>query len=106
MREDTRTDSEIILYQTEDGQSRLEVHFSGETAWLTQNQMAELFQTTKQNVSLHIKNIFAEKELIEETVVKDFLTTAGDGKNYQTHFYNLDDSSRSRPRWRRILRKR
>jgi len=105
MREDTRTDSEIILYQTEDGQSRLQVHFSGETAWLTQNQMAELFQTTKQNVSLHIRNIFAEKELSEETVVKEFLTTASDGKNYQTHFYNLDDSSRSRPGWRRILRK-
>jgi hypothetical protein len=52
--------------------------------------MAELFQTTKQNVSLHIKNIFAEKELSEETVVKEFLTTASDGKNYQTHFYNLD----------------
>jgi hypothetical protein len=90
MKEDTHTDSEIILYQTEDGQSRLQVHFSGETAWLTQNQMAELFQTTKQNVSLHIRNIFAEKELSEETVVKEFLTTASDGKNYQTHFYNLD----------------
>jgi hypothetical protein len=90
MSDDYGTDSEVILYQTEDGQSRLQVHFSGETAWLTQNQMAELFQTTKQNVSLHIKNIFAEKELSEETVVKEFLTTARDGKNYQTRFYNLD----------------
>jgi hypothetical protein len=68
--------------------------------------MAELFQTTKQNVILHIKNILAKKELGEETVVKEFLTTASDGKNYQTHFYNLDDSPRSRPGWRRILRKR
>jgi hypothetical protein len=90
MKDDPRTDSEVILYQTEDGKSRLQVRFSGETAWLAQNQMAELFQTTKQNVSLHIKNIFAEKELSEDSVVKEFLTTAGDGKNYQTRFYNLD----------------
>jgi hypothetical protein len=90
MREDTRTDSETILYQTEDGQSRLQVHFSDDTAWLTQNQTAELFQTTKQNVGLHIKNIFAEEELGEETVVKEFLTTASEGKKYQTRFYNLD----------------
>src|SRR5512136_2770341 len=90
MSDDPRTDSEVILYQTEDGKSRLQVRFSGETVWLTQNQLAELFQTTKQNVSLHIKNIFAEKELSEESVVKEFLTTAGDGKNYQTRFYNLD----------------
>ena len=90
MGDDPRTDSEVILYQTEDGKSRLQVRFSGETVWLTQNQMAELFQTTKQNVSLHIKNIFVEKELSEKSVVKEFLTTAGDGKNYQTRFYNLD----------------
>lgn len=90
MRDDPRTDSEVFLYQTEDGKSRLQVRFSGETAWLSQNQMAELFQTTKQNVSLHIKNIIDEKELSEETVVKEFLTTASDGKNYQTRFYNLD----------------
>ncbi len=90
MSDDPRTDSEVILYQTEDGKSRLQVRFSGETVWLTQNQMAELFQTTKQNVSLHIKNTFAEKELSEKSVVKEFLTTAGDGKNYQTRFYSLD----------------
>ena len=90
MRKNPGTDSEVILYQTEDGKSRLQVRFSGETAWLSQNHMAELFQTTKQNVSLHIKNIFAEKELSEDSVVKEFLTTAGDGKNYQTRFYNLD----------------
>ena len=90
MRDDPRTDSEVFLYQTEDGKSRLQVRFSGETAWLSQNQMAELFQTTKQNISLHIKNTFAERELSEETVVKEFLTTASDGKNYQTRFYNLD----------------
>jgi hypothetical protein len=82
--------SEIILYQTEDQKTRVQVRFEGETAWLTQAQMAELFQTTKQNVSLHIQNIFAERELREDSVVKEFLTTAADGKNYRTNFYNLD----------------
>ena len=61
-----------------------------ETVWLMQNQMAELFQTTKQNVSLHLKNIFEEGELSVNSVVKDFLTTAQDGKNYNTKHYNLD----------------
>ena len=90
MSDDPRTDSEFLLYRTEDGRTRLEVRLENETVWLTQNQMAELFQTTKQNVSLHIRNIFAEKELLEESVVKEYLTTAADGKNYQTKFYNLD----------------
>jgi hypothetical protein len=61
-----------------------------ETVWLTQNLIAELFQTTKQNISLHLKNIFQDGELDENSVVKDFLTTAADGKNYNTKFYNLD----------------
>jgi len=82
--------SEIVLYQTEDKQTRIQVRFEGETAWLTQNQMAELFQTTKQNVSLHIRNIFAEGELQEQSVVKESLTTAADGKSYATKFHNLD----------------
>ncbi len=82
--------SELIIYQTEDGKTRLQVRMEQETVWLTQNQMADLFQTTKQNVSLHIKNIFSEGELNEDAVVKDFLTTASDGKNYQTRYYNLD----------------
>jgi hypothetical protein len=85
-----KTNSEIVLYQTADGETRLEVQFQGETAWLTQAQMAELFQTTKQNVSLHIQNIFTERELPETSVVKDSLTTAADGKSYATKFYNLD----------------
>jgi len=80
----------LVLYQTEDGKTRLEVRLENETVWLSQNQMTELFQTTKQNVSLHIQNIFEEKELDEASVVKDSLTTATDGKNYQTKFYNLD----------------
>jgi hypothetical protein len=82
--------SELILYQTEDGKTRLEVRMDKETVWLTQNQMADLFQTTKQNVSLHLQNLFAERELQETSVVKECLTTAADGKNYQTRFYNLD----------------
>lgn len=82
--------SQVILYQTDDGKTKLQVRLDRETVWLSQNQMAELFQTTKQNVSLHIKNIFSEGELLEDAVVKDFLTTASDGKNYQTRHYNLD----------------
>ena len=82
--------SEIVLYQTEDGRTRLEVRLENETVWWTQAQMAELFQTTKQNVSLHIQNVFTEKELREDSVVKESLTTASDGRNYQTKFYNLD----------------
>ncbi len=80
----------VVLYQTEDGKTRLEVQFEGETAWLTQGQMADLFQTTKQNVSLHIQNLFDEGELPEEAVVKESLTTATDGKKYATRLYNLD----------------
>lgn len=66
------------------------MRFEGETVWLTQQHMVELFQTSKQNVSLHIRNIFAENELHEDSVVKESLTTAADGKNYATKFYNLD----------------
>ncbi len=60
------------------------------TVWLTQADMVVLFQTTKQNISLHIKNIFEEGELKENSVVKEYLTTAADGKNYRTQYYNLD----------------
>ena len=80
---------EIILYQP-DSSIRLEVRIHEETVWLTQAQMTLLFQTTKQNISLHINNIFKEGELQKISVVKDFLTTAADGKNYHTLYYNLD----------------
>ncbi|HEX9971010.1 MAG TPA: virulence RhuM family protein [bacterium] len=90
MNELTNQNSQIILYQTEAGQTKIEVRLQDETVWLTQKLMAELFQTTKQNISLHINNIFAERELDENSVVKDFLTTAADGKNYTTRFYSLD----------------
>lgn len=83
-------DSEIILYQTEDGLTKVEVKMDGETVWLTQAQMAELFQTTKQNISYHINNCFKEGELERNAVVKDFLTTAADGKTYRVSYYNLD----------------
>ena len=69
---------------------KLEVRFEGETVWLTQQHMAELFQTTKQNIGQHLKSIFAEGELLQNSVVKDSFTTAADGKNYATRFYNLD----------------
>ncbi|MFG6319635.1 MAG: virulence RhuM family protein [Clostridia bacterium] len=82
--------NDIIIYTTDDGQVKIEVRLEDENVWLTQNAMAELFDTTKQNISLHIKNIFEEKELDENLVVKENLTTASDGKNYKTKFYNLD----------------
>jgi hypothetical protein len=81
---------QFLVYRTEDGRLKLDVRFEGETVWLTQGHMAELFQTTKQNISLHLKTIFSEGELEQNSVVKKFLTTAADGKNYTTNFYNLD----------------
>ena len=80
---------EIVLYQPNEN-VRLEVRLQDETVWLTQHQMAELFMTTKQNVSLHINNIFREGELKRISVVKESLTTAIDGKRYRTKYYNLD----------------
>lgn len=85
-----RKNNDIIFYTTDDGQVKIEVRLEDENVWLTQNAMAELFDTTKQNISLHIKNIFTEKELDENSVVKENLTTALDGKKYKTKFYNLD----------------
>jgi len=82
--------TEIIIYQTPLGDTKIEVRVEDETVWLTQGQMAELFQTTKQNVSLHIKNVFSDGELVEDSVVKEYLTTAADGKRYLTQYYNLD----------------
>jgi prophage maintenance system killer protein len=80
----------ILLYQAPDGQTQLEVQLDHETVWLMQAQMVELFDTTKQNVSLHVRNIFREGELSEDSVVKDSLTTAADGKQYRVKHYNLD----------------
>jgi len=80
----------FIMYITDDGQVKIEVRLEDENVWLTQKAMAELFDTTKQNISLHINNIFEENELKQDSVVKENLTTALDGKNYKTKFYNLD----------------
>ena len=82
--------SDIILYTSPDGSTRLDLRIEGQTIWLTQFEIAELFQTTKQNVSLHAKNIFEEGELPEDSVVKESLTTAADGKDYSNKLYNLD----------------
>jgi hypothetical protein len=82
--------SELILYTSDDGNTRLDLRVDGQTVWLTQLEIAELFQTTKQNVSLHAKNIFEDGELAEVSVVKESLTTAADGKRYRTKLYNLD----------------
>ena len=83
-------ENQIVIYQTEDGQTQIDVRLENDTVWLTQAQMAELFQTSKSNVSEHIKHIFEEGELQEEAVVRKFRTTAADGKSYLTTFYNLD----------------
>ncbi len=86
----TEPASNILIYQPEDGKTRIDVRLENETVWLTQAQMVDLFQSTKQNISLHIRNIFSENELQEGSVVKSYLTTAADGKKYRTSFYNLD----------------
>jgi len=72
--------SQVLLYQAPDGRMRLEVRLENETVWLTQGQMAELFQTSTPNVSMHIRNFFSDGELQQDSVVKEFLTTAADGK--------------------------
>ncbi len=82
--------SQIIIYTTEKGETKLEVRLENETVWLTQKLMAELFQTTIPNINIHIGNILTEEELDKNSVIKDFLITASDGKNYRTKFYNLD----------------
>jgi len=80
----------LILYTTEDGKSQIQLRAEEDTVWLTQLEIAELFSATKQNISLHFKNLFEDGELAEDSVVKESLTTAADGKNYQTKLYNLD----------------
>ncbi len=81
---------EIIIYEGADGAPNIEVRVEGETVWLSQSQLVELFQSSKANVSEHIKNIFNEGELNRDSVVREFRTTASDGKNYNIEHYNLD----------------
>ena len=81
---------EIIIYQTDDGLTHIDVKMEDETVWLTQAQLVQLYQTSKSNVSEYIKHIFEEGELEENAVIRKFRTTAADGKNYNTTYYNLD----------------
>lgn len=82
--------NKIVLFETNDKEVKLDVSVEEDTVWLSQAQMTELFDTSKQNISLHINNCFREGELDREAVVKDFFTTASDGKKYKTKHYNLD----------------
>ena len=82
--------AEVLIYQPDNETSRIDVKLEDETVWLTQAQMAELIQTTRNNITLHIGNVFKEKELEQASVCKDSLLTAEDGKKYKTKFYNLD----------------
>lgn len=87
---ESELNSEIIIYQGKDGEPSIEVRLENETVWLTQAQLAELFNTSRPNITMHIKNIFNEGELDEISVCKDFLHTASDDKKYKTKYYNLD----------------
>jgi len=85
--------SQIIIYKAENGQTKIEVRFEDETVWLSQNALAELFQTTKNNISLHVKNIFEEGELDQKATVKEFLTVQKEGMrevSRDIEYYNLD----------------
>ena len=88
--ENEQNNSEMLIYTTEDGLTKIETTFDGDTVWLSIDQMAELFQRDKSTISRHIKNIFIEGELKREAVVANFATTAADGKTYQVDYYNLD----------------
>ena len=86
-------DNQIIIYQSEDGETRIDVKFSGETMWLSQQQMAELYQTTRTNIVQHIRNIYADGELDEQATCKKFLQVRQEGSREVTRdipFYNLD----------------
>ncbi len=87
---DESLNSQIVIYQSDDGKTSVDVRFQGETTWLTQAQLVALFQSSKSNVSEHIKHIFEEKELEKNSVVRNFRTTAADGKMYEVEHYNLD----------------
>ena len=88
--DDMNQKSNMIIYTTEDGLTKIEATFDEDTVWLSIDQMAELFQRDKSTISRHIKNVFSEGELQRESVVANFATTAADGKTYQVDYYNLD----------------
>ena len=82
--------AEFLIFTSQSGEDSIEVKVFDESVWLTQNMIAELFDSTKQNIGQHFKKLFVEGELEEDAVVKEFFTTAADGKNYKTKYYNLD----------------
>lgn len=85
--------SQIVIYKSPSGETKIDVRFDGDTVWLTQNSLAELFQTTKNNISMHVKNIFEEGELSQNTTVKKFLTLQKEGVREVSRgieYYNLD----------------
>jgi hypothetical protein len=88
--ENNEQKNQIIIYQANDGTPGIDVRFQGETAWLTQAQLVDLFGSSKANISEHIKHIFEERELERDSVVRKFRTTAADGKKYEVEHYNLD----------------
>ena len=90
MNQQNSSKGNLLLYQTEDGQTKIEVTLANDTVWLTADQMAELFQRNKSTISRHIKNVFESGELKSDSVVAFFATTASDGKKYNVAYYNLD----------------
>src|ERR1017187_6672569 len=90
MKREPSKQSQILLYQTEDNRTRLEVKLQDETVWLSQKQMADLFQKDVRTINEHIQNVFAERELDKNAVIRNFRITAADGKFYETQHYNLD----------------
>ena len=83
-------ENKLILYKDEEGRVSVNTRFADEDVWLTQAQLVEIYQSSKSNISEHLTNIFADKELDQDAVVRKFRTTAADGKNYQVLHYNLD----------------
>lgn len=90
MKPNPESNSEIVVYQTADGRTRIEVRLENETVWLTQKLLAELFQKDVRTINEHIQNIFEEGELSPDSVIRKFRITAADGKSYETQHYNLD----------------
>lgn len=80
----------FVIFESEQGDINIDVFFHDDNLWLTQKLMAKLFETTKQNISLHLENIFKDGELYKNSVVKYFLTTGNDGKKYKTQYYSLN----------------
>ena len=95
----------IIIYRTADGRASVALYAKDGKIWLNQQQMAELFATSKQTISYHIINILKERELTEKSVVKEYLTTAADGKNYNVVFYSLEMIIASNAKMEAIVRK-